>query len=166
MKAKSGKKIEAVKPVDPEEVFDADDAVPGKIAEVKSAQKSNQSGKYGQTKLPAHKSSSEKTTGSESTGASSATKGGDETGSIGIKAQDTTANSQDDDKEDTSWISIKLIDEEGDAIVGEKYEVILPNGTLAKGTLGTDGTAKVKGFDPGACKVSFPSLVSGSVSKK
>lgn len=176
MKAKSGRKIEAVKPVDPEEVFEADEAVPGKVAELKSAQYASQSGKYGQTKLPAHKpASAEK--GSSGDGGeggqsssersqtdSSAKKPGSSSPVGSTKSSKPEADSQDDDEK--SWISIKLMDDDGNAVAGQKYEVILPDGTLAKGTLGTDGTAKVKDFVPGACKVSFPGLVDGSVSKK
>jgi hypothetical protein len=174
MKAKSGRKIEAVKPVDPEEVFEADEAVPGKVAELKSAQYASQSGKYGQTKLPAHKPASAEKGGSGDGGgqsssgpsqtASSAKEPDSASPAASAKSSKPEADSQDDDKK--SWISIKLTDEDGNAVAGQKYEVILPDGTLAKGTLGTGGTAKVKDFVPGACKVSFPGLVDGSVSEK
>ena len=55
MKAKSGKKIEAVNPTKPEEAFDADEANPGKVAKTKAKQIDAKKGKYGQTKAPAFK---------------------------------------------------------------------------------------------------------------
>jgi len=164
MKAKSGKKIEAVKPQDPEEVFEADDASPGKIAEIKSTQKTKQSGKYGETKLPPHKPAK---TDSGSSGASESGVTSSGTGAAAEKsstAEKSVAEKKDEKK--TSWIGIKLVGEDGNGVVGENYEVELPDGTLAKGSLGADGTAKVEGFEPGKCIVRFPKLVKGSVSKK
>ena len=55
MQAKSGKKIKAVTPVAPKEAFRADDADPGKVETVKAEQVEKKKGKYGETKLPAHK---------------------------------------------------------------------------------------------------------------
>ena len=156
MKAKSGKKIEAIKPQKAAEVFEADDAKPGQIAEIKAVQKTEAAGKYGQTKLPAHKPAA-----SESAPASQKNK-------VSATSKDAAAQPADSSstEEKTGWINIKLVDEKGNAVAGETYEIVLPDGTLAKGTLGIDGTAKVKDFDEGSCIVSFPKLVKGSVSKK
>ena len=168
MKAKSGKKIEAVKPQEPEEVFEADEASPGKMAEVKSAQYTKQAGKYGQTKLPAHKpSEAAGDANSSSSSASGSTDSAAGTSQAAASANGANASQADTQNEDdTSWLSIKLTDEDGNAVVGEKYEVELPDGTLAKGTLGIDGKAKVDGFEPGKCKVRFPALAKGAVSSK
>jgi len=177
MKAKSGNKIEAVKPQDPEEVFEADEANPGKVAEIKSAQHTKQAGKYGQTKLPAHKSSEGGGETNNSSASSSASGSPDSVGSAseavtsasGASASQTgqsVAQKEDANQAETSWLSIKLADEDGNAVVGEKYEIELPDGTLAKGTLGMDGTAKVEGFESGKCKVRFPALAKGAVSSK
>ena len=58
-----------------------------------------------------------------------------------------------------SWIEIKLIDEEGNAVPGERYRITLPDGsTLAEGTLDDKGFARVDNIDPGNCKVTFPEL--------
>jgi type VI secretion system secreted protein VgrG len=166
MKAKSGKKIEAVKPQDPEEVFAADDANPGKMAEVKSAQYTKNAGKYGQTKLPAHKPAKDAESASPSP-APTSTGNNSNTNNPNAGASSSAAQSSaEQDESKKAWVSVKLIDESGNAVAGEKYEVILPDGTLAKGTLGMDGTAKVEGFEPGKCQVSFPNLVKGSVSQK
>ena len=61
-------------------------------------------------------------------------------------------------KEKTSWIEIKLIDEEtNEPIAGEPYKVTLTDGaTLAEGTLDEKGEARVENIDPGNCVVTFP----------
>ena len=141
MKAKKGSKIEAVVPQDPEEVFAADEANPGKIAEVKAEQKSKSAGKYGQTKLPAHKpkgsgSSPAKSEGSKSSSGAAA----------GAAANNATSKSDDKEssqEEKKSWLGILLCDEKGKPIVGEKYEVVLPDGTLVVADEGKKGTGRL-----------------------
>jgi type VI secretion system secreted protein VgrG len=61
-----------------------------------------------------------------------------------------------------SWIAIKMLDEEGKPVPGEKYRVKLPDGSVQEGTLGADGTARVEGFEPGSCEVTFSELDEGS----
>lgn len=74
---------------------------------------------------------------------------------------------EDTEKEvETSWIGIKLVDENNNPVVGEQYEVELPDGSVSKGSVGNDGTAKIEGFEPGMCKVKFPNLEDDSVSAK
>jgi hypothetical protein len=126
MKTKSGKLVNVVAPTKPVEAFEADDANPGKVAEVKAKQVETKTGKYGSTVAPAHK-----------------------------PLEDQTPEEQ---EENTSWIEIELLDEEDAPVSGERYEIELPDGTFAKGTLDGDGFARVDGIKPGACKVSFPSL--------
>lgn len=141
MKAKTGKKIEAVKPAPPEEAFDADDADPGKVAKVKAKQLNAQEGKYGQTKAPAFKPH---------------------------KAKQSSEDSKEkkEQEKETAFVGIKLTDEEGNPVVGEQYEVELPDGSVSKGTLDGEGTAKIEGFEVGQCKVRFPKLEDDCVSAK
>jgi hypothetical protein len=59
----------------------------------------------------------------------------------------------------TSWIEIELLDDRNEPVPGEKYRITLPDGkTVADGTLDEKGWARVEGFEPGECKVSFPDL--------
>ena len=159
MKAKSGKKIEAVKPTAPAEAFVADEADPGKTAKVKAKQIDTKKGKYGQTKAPPFKPKE----------ASTSTK--DDKDSDTSSDSDTSTDKKKLEKEktedqETTFISIKLTDEKGNIVVGEKYEVELPDGSVSKGTLGIDGTAKIEGFEPGLCKVRFPNLEDDCISAK
>lgn len=130
MPAKGGKAIKAVEPTDPEEAFKADDAKPSEAAKVKAKQIETQTGKYGKQKVPAFKPTT-------------------------ADAKDTEG---DEKAEKKSWIEIELLDEEKNPVAGEKYEIELPDGKMAKGTLDNKGYARVEGFEAGKCKVSFPKL--------
>ena len=63
-----------------------------------------------------------------------------------------------EDIEEKSWIEIELVDEEDQPVPGERYEITLPNGKVAKGTLDEKGFAHVGGIDPGTCQITFPNL--------
>lgn len=62
------------------------------------------------------------------------------------------------DDQETSWIEIELVGEDDQPIAGEKYKVVLPDDTVAQGTLDQNGWARIEGFEKGSCKVSFPNL--------
>lgn len=70
----------------------------------------------------------------------------------------STGDSQTDEQEKKSWIEIELVDEADNPVPGERYKITLPDGTVATGTLDEKGFARVEGFDPGQCKVTFPKL--------
>jgi type VI secretion system secreted protein VgrG len=65
---------------------------------------------------------------------------------------------EEESKKKTSWVEIELVDEEGNPVTGEKYEITLPDGRVAKGTTNEKGLARIEGIDPGSCKVTFPDL--------
>lgn len=66
---------------------------------------------------------------------------------------------EDRENPDKTWIEIELVDEDGNPVPGERYEVIAPDGqTVARGTLDSSGFARVEGLDPGECRVVFPEL--------
>lgn len=58
----------------------------------------------------------------------------------------------------TSWIEIEMIDMVDKPVAGEQYEIELPDGTVASGTLDNKGFARVDGIEPGTCKIRFPRL--------
>lgn len=63
-----------------------------------------------------------------------------------------------DDKKKTSWIEIQLVDEVGEPVAGEPYEITLPDGKVRKGSTDANGKAKISGIDPGNCRITFPRL--------
>ena len=57
------------------------------------------------------------------------------------------------------YVEIELVGEDDGPIAGERYRVVLPNGSSVEGRTGADGTARIVGIDrAGTCKVSFPDL--------
>jgi type VI secretion system secreted protein VgrG len=64
--------------------------------------------------------------------------------------------------EPTSWIDLKMVDEEGNPVPGQGYEVTEADGTVHEGTLDHKGKAHVLLLKPGSCKVSFPGLDKGA----
>lgn len=63
------------------------------------------------------------------------------------------------DKKKKSWIEIEMVDEDKKPVPGVRYRITLPDGeTVAEGTLDHKGFARVEGFDPGSCKITFQEL--------
>lgn len=133
MGKKSGKAVKAVRPAGPDKADDADLADPGKMAEIIAEQLKTQSGKYGSTPVKPFKPQPEE------------------------KAA-TKEEAEEEAEEELSWIEIELVGEDDEGIAGEKYEVTLPDETVAKGTLDGEGWARIEGFKQGTCKVCFPDL--------
>ena len=126
----SGSPGTIVSPAAPDPAQDADNADPGQVESVKAGQRQTQTGKYGSQQVKPFKKDD---SSSSSSSASS--------GSV-----------------ETSWIEIEMVDEQGHAVPGEAYEITLPDNSVASGTLDDKGFARVAGFAPGSCKVSFPDL--------
>ena len=62
--------------------------------------------------------------------------------------------------EEKTWIGIRLVDDADPPrpVPFEKYRIELPDQSIREGQLDANGQARVSGFDPGSCKVSFPRL--------
>jgi hypothetical protein len=58
----------------------------------------------------------------------------------------------------TSWVEIALVDEQGNPVAGEQYQIVVPDGSAVEGPLDAKGLARVEGIDPGNCKITFPNL--------
>jgi type VI secretion system secreted protein VgrG len=81
------------------------------------------------------------------------------TGKYGKKALPPFTPEDSAEEGETHWIEIELVDEAGNPVPGERYEVKLPDGRVAKGTLNAEGFARVAGFDQaGNCEITFPDL--------
>lgn len=65
---------------------------------------------------------------------------------------------EEENKEELSWIEIEMVDEEDEPVPGEKYKITLPDDSVAEGTLDENGFARVEGFEKGTCKVCFPDM--------
>ena len=134
--AKSGTACTLVPPSAPDAAKEADVADPGAVDVAKAAQQASGTGKYGSTPVKPFKPG-----GSEASG--------------GSGASDDGAS---DNKKKTGWIEVALVGDDGKPVPGEAYSITLPDGTVATGTLGADGTARVEGFNPGNCQITFPNL--------
>lgn len=130
---KSGKAGSPVSPTDPATPAEADVADPGVVDEIKATQRETQTGKYGSVSLKPFKGSDSET------------------------AADQQAKSA-DQPEKTAWIEVELVDEDGEPVPGERYRITLPDESVAEGSLDEKGKARVEGFEPGNCKVTFPDL--------
>jgi len=69
-------------------------------------------------------------------------------------AQGTTAVVVSPNK--TSWVEIELVDDQGQPVPGETYQVRLSDGSLFIGTLDGRGQARIEGIDSGTCQITFP----------
>ena len=59
--------------------------------------------------------------------------------------------------EEEHWLRIRLVDDEGNAVPGERYRVELPDGTVIEGVLDDGGRARINDIDdPGNAIVTFP----------
>ncbi len=56
------------------------------------------------------------------------------------------------------WIEIRLVDDQGEPMADEKYELTLPDGTKKSGSLDGNGKARIDGVIPGSCQVRFPEM--------
>jgi len=124
MTPKSGTAGNAIAPLAPKAVVDADVADPGEVSQAKARDLQLQSGKYGSAKIKPFKP---------------------------LPPEEAEAT-------EVSWIEIELVGEDDKPIAGERYEITLPDGSVTNGTLDQNGFARVQGFAPGSCKVSFPEL--------
>lgn len=62
----------------------------------------------------------------------------------------------------TSWIEIELIDETGEPVPDQPYQIVLPDGSTVDGILDETGQARMEGIDPGTCQITFPDMDKGA----
>ena len=137
MNKKSGTAGTAVEPIAPIAALEADVADPGAVEEIKKEQRQTQTGKYGAVPVKPFNPPTEETA---------------------AVAAASSATSSEEPPAPKDWIEIELVGEDDQPIAGERYRVTLPDQSVAEGTLDSKGLARVEGFDPGECKVTFPDL--------
>lgn len=132
--AKSGSSISIVAPEDPEAALDADEADPGKVAEIKQQQVISKEGKYSATPVALAAASSSST--------------------------ETEQDEQQEEKEDeaTHFISFELKYEDGTPVPDEPYKVKLSDGSVKSGKTDKDGKVLIEGVPNGKCEVNYPRI--------
>jgi len=75
-----------------------------------------------------------------------------------VSSEDSEDDSEDESSAEKSWIEIELLDEDDNPVPGEKYQIELPDGSVAQGTLDENGFARVERIESGDCKITFPNL--------
>ena len=62
---------------------------------------------------------------------------------------------------DHHWIEIELVNDDGEPVPGEAYELVLPNGQRQAGTLDGNGWARADfQGESGDCEIRFPNVYS------
>lgn len=56
------------------------------------------------------------------------------------------------------WIAFSLVDEDGNPVPNEEYNVILPDGTVRTGKLDAQGKVRIEGIATGNSSITFPNL--------
>ncbi|MCK4660090.1 MAG: type VI secretion system tip protein VgrG [Phycisphaerae bacterium] len=62
------------------------------------------------------------------------------------------------EQEETTYVDLLLVDEDGDPIPGEKYRVVDSKGKVKEGSLDANGRAHVTGISPGNCDITYPNM--------
>ncbi len=134
MNEKSGKLVKLVSVVKPDSPEAADEADPGAVAEVKAKQAKLKKGKYGSVRVkPTPKKKAQPAAKSKS--------------------------AADKDKEEpTSFVGVKVVDEDGLPVSGETVEMKLPDGSVVSKSTDAEGVAKFDDIEPGQCEPSFVGL--------
>jgi hypothetical protein len=57
-----------------------------------------------------------------------------------------------------TWIEVVLLDQGGEVVPGEKYQIKLPDGSLMEGALDDKGKVRFDSIVPGQATISFPEI--------
>lgn len=57
-----------------------------------------------------------------------------------------------------TWVEVRLVDEDGKPVGGQRYKIRLPDSSLREGVLDDQGTVRFDGILPGQCTVSFTTV--------
>lgn len=56
------------------------------------------------------------------------------------------------------WVEFELVDDDSKPVVGEKYRLELPDGSVREGVTDIRGKVRLEGLSPGTCKITFPNF--------
>ncbi|MCP4245801.1 MAG: type VI secretion system tip protein VgrG, partial [bacterium] len=62
------------------------------------------------------------------------------------------------EEQETSWVEVELLDDQGRPVPYERYRVVTPEGKIKEGSLNKDGVAHVALSKPGDCEITFPNI--------
>lgn len=64
----------------------------------------------------------------------------------------------DDDEVTLDWIEIQLLDSDAKPLAGQRYRIKLPDGSVRRGSLDRDGSARIDDIPGGQCEVCFTEI--------
>jgi hypothetical protein len=79
-------------------------------------------------------------------------------GTVPMKPFKAPEPGSEEEEKKKAWIEVELVDEDNQPVPGVRYRITLPDESVAEGSLDDKGKARVEGFEPGSCKVTFPDL--------
>jgi len=165
---KDGTAGSAVAPAEPTAPKPADEADPGKIAEVKASQIEAQSGKYGTQKVTPYKpptadeqqaaAQTQQEQRQEQARQAADEEISEEAAEEEARAEKAAIVQEKAVQQKADWIEIELVGMDDSPIPGMPYEITLPDGRVDKGTTDSRGKARLRGLPSGNCQISFPTL--------
>lgn len=168
---KDGAAGSAVEPAEAQAPELADEADPGKVAEVKAEQIQAAKGKYGAQKVTPYKPPK---AGEQEQAAEQQQKQqkkqkqqkqradqevSEEAAEEEARLEQVAVVQEQAVRTKTGWIEIELVGMDDSPIPGMPYEIVLPDGkTVDKGATDSHGKARLTGLPSGNCLISFPEL--------
>ena len=148
-------------PVTPLEVTPPTEAATAQVGAVSSASATalqRAAATWGGVKVGASSPTTESSRSSSSSSSSSSSAAGGSNATSSSSTPHRPPENQQEREERPSWIEIELVGEDNQPVPGERYRVKLPDGSVDEGVLDQKGFARIEGFLPGACEISFPDL--------
>lgn len=79
-----------------------------------------------------------------------------------IEQEATEGEPHEPDETKTGWIEVVLLDEADRPVIGERVEITLPNGRVARSRTNDEGLVRIDGIDSGDCDICFSRLDEGA----
>lgn len=73
-------------------------------------------------------------------------------------SQEVTEPAPEETDEETTWVAIEVVDQEGNPAKDVRYSITLPDGSVETGSTDANGQARYSGIEPGTCDITFPDL--------
>lgn len=63
-----------------------------------------------------------------------------------------------------TWVEIQLVDQNGEPVANQSFELVLPDGSVVQDQTDAKGLAGVEGIDAGECEIRLPDLRASTTS--